>query len=113
MPDRIPTRVPARPARPRTSRRTWIAAWAALCAGGVAATAALNASSTPDPRPEKTVSAECAQRISDLDASLAKAKADAAAGGGRQETVVAVGGLRSSDAEDCDDEVTDHLKAAR
>ncbi|MFB6871613.1 hypothetical protein [Streptomyces sp. NPDC056323] len=58
----------------RMSRRSWIAAWAMLCAAGLAATAGLNASSAPDPQPEKPVSAECAERIADIETQLAKAR---------------------------------------
>lgn len=58
----------------RMSRRSWIAAWAMLCVVGLAATAGLNASSAPDPQPEKPVSAECAERIADIETQLAKAR---------------------------------------
>ncbi|MET7491298.1 hypothetical protein [Streptomyces sp900116325] len=58
----------------RMSRRSWVAAWAVLCAAGLAATAKLNATSAPAPQPEKSVSAECAERIADIETQLAKAK---------------------------------------
>ncbi|MFB7918884.1 hypothetical protein [Streptomyces sp. NPDC056061] len=56
------------------SRRSWVAVWAVLRAAGLAATAKLNAFSAPDPRPEKSVGAECAERIADIETQLAMAK---------------------------------------
>ncbi|KAB1143527.1 hypothetical protein F7R91_25675 [Streptomyces luteolifulvus] len=54
--------------------RTWVAAWAVLCAAGLAATAELNASSGPDPQPQETVSAECAECIADIEMGAALLK---------------------------------------
>ncbi|MGW4385433.1 hypothetical protein [Streptomyces sp. NPDC004685] len=42
--------------------------------GTAAATAELNASSAPDPQLEKSVSAECAEYIADIEMQPAKAK---------------------------------------
>ncbi|MEU8957271.1 hypothetical protein AB0C93_23550 [Streptomyces sp. NPDC048518] len=99
------------PARIRTSRRTWVAAWAVLCAGGIAATAGLNASATPDPHPEKSVSAECAEQIADIDAQLATAEREAARGEGNP--LLAISGIRTAGEENCDEELRDHLQGAR
>ncbi len=55
----------------RMRRRTWAVAWAVLCAAGLAATAALQNSSAPDPRPARTVSAECDELIAEVEKQLA------------------------------------------
>ncbi|WP_395570418.1 hypothetical protein [Streptomyces sp. BK79] len=89
------------------SRRRWVAAWAVLCAAGVAATAALNASPAPDPRPEKPVSRECAEYIADIEARLAEAKRE-----GEDEGVLAFSRRRAG-AEACDDEIRDHFDGGR
>jgi hypothetical protein len=94
----------------RTSRRTWVAAWAVLCAGGIAATAALNASPAPDPQPEKhaqPVSAECAEYIRHIQTELAKAKEE-----GMDDGVLAFTRIRVG-AEDCSDELRDHFNGDR
>ncbi|MFG3154892.1 hypothetical protein ACGF7W_22900 [Streptomyces sp. NPDC048219] len=98
-----PTRIPM-------SRRRWIAAWVVLCAAGLAATAALNASSTPDQRSgvdEKPVSAECAEYIADVERRLAEARQ-----GGEDDGVLAFS-RTSAGAEDCSDELRDHFGADR
>lgn len=92
----------------RMNRRTWMATWAVLCVAGLAATAALNASLAPDEQPEKSVSAECAQYIADIERQLAKAEQE-----GRKDGVVALSGLRISGEDDCDDEVRDHFGERR
>jgi predicted TPR repeat methyltransferase len=91
----------------RTSRRTWVAAWAVLCVLGVAATAGMNASSEPDPQPEKPVSAECAEYIADIETQLAKAKQE-----GKDDGVLAFS--RSTvGADDCSDEIREHFGGDR
>ncbi|MFF6916491.1 hypothetical protein [Streptomyces sp. NPDC012466] len=91
----------------RTSRRTWVAAWAVLCVLGVAATAGMNASSAPDPQPEKPVSAECAEYIADIETQLAKAKQE-----GKDDGVLAFS--RSTvGADDCSDEIREHFGGDR
>ncbi|MER5842742.1 hypothetical protein ABT099_21005 [Streptomyces prasinus] len=87
----------------RMSRRTWVAAWAVLCAAAIAATAALNASPAPDPKPEKPVSAECAAYIADIEKKLAKAKVE-----GNDDGVLAFTRTRVG-ADDCSDEILDHF----
>ncbi|MFD5839485.1 hypothetical protein ACFWHV_38910 [Streptomyces collinus] len=52
----------------------WVAVWVLLCGVGIAATAGLNAASTPDQRPEGPVSPECAEYIADIEGQLAEAK---------------------------------------
>ncbi|MFI6376616.1 hypothetical protein [Streptomyces sp. NPDC050546] len=91
----------------RMSRRTWVAAWAVLCAAGIAATAALSAFSAPDPQPEKPVSAECAEYIADIEAQLAKGKAE-----GNDDGVLAFTRTRVG-ADDCGDEIRDHFSGDR
>lgn len=91
----------------RMSRRTWVAAWAVLCAAGIAATAALNASPAPAPQPEKPVRAECAEYIADIEAQLAKAKAE-----GNDDGVLAFTRTRVG-ADDCSEEVLDHFSGDR
>ncbi|MEU1329935.1 hypothetical protein [Streptomyces sp. NPDC005865] len=104
--------MPARmPARIRTSRRTWVVAWTVLCAGGLAATAGLNASTTPDPHPEKSVSADCAQQIADIDAQLGKAEPEAARG--EENPLLAISDIRTAGEANCDEELRDHLQGDR
>ncbi|AIS02240.1 putative secreted protein [Streptomyces glaucescens] len=94
----------------RMSRRTLVAAWAVLCAAGVAATAALNASSAPDPQSgthEGPVSAECAEYIADIEARLARARE-----AGTDDGVVALSRV-SVDADDCSDELREHFSGDR
>ncbi|WP_327188229.1 hypothetical protein [Streptomyces sp. NBC_01334] len=91
----------------RMSRRTWVAAWAVLCVAGVAATAALDAVPAPDPRPEKPVSAECAEYIADIEAQLAKAKVE-----GNDDGVLAFSRTRVG-AHDCHDALLDHFSGDR
>ncbi|MEU3660953.1 hypothetical protein AB0E77_14555 [Streptomyces sp. NPDC032940] len=95
----------------RMSRRTGIAVWAVLCATGLVVTLALNASAEPDPQaeqPERPVSAECADYIADIDARLAEARQE----GGGEDGVLAFARVRSG-AEDCGDELRDHLSRGR
>lgn len=91
----------------RTSRRTWVAAWTVLCTAGLAAvtTAELNASSAPDPRPEKPVSAECAEYIADVERQLTKAKQE-----GKRDGVVAFSRIQDGSGDDCSDEIRNHLR---
>ncbi|MFI1360932.1 hypothetical protein ACH4TV_46315 [Streptomyces sp. NPDC020898] len=94
----------------RMSRRIWVAAWAVLCAAAIAATAALNASPAPDPqpeKPEKPVSAECAEHIADIETQLAKAKQEGNDDGVLSFTRTPVG------AYDCSDEIVDHFSTGR
>lgn len=86
------------------SRRAWGAAWVTLCAVGIAATAGLNASSTPDPR-EKPVSAECAEYIANIEKQLAKAKRE-----GESNEMQGFALIRVGTEDDCDDELHDHLR---
>ncbi|MFJ8785365.1 hypothetical protein [Streptomyces sp. NPDC102476] len=92
----------------RMSRRTWVGVWAVLCAAGIAATVALNASPAPDPQPEKRVSAECAEYITDIETQLAKAKEEGTADDG----VLAFTRTRAG-ADDCSDEIHDHFSGDR
>ncbi|MEV7081646.1 hypothetical protein AB0N88_24420 [Streptomyces sp. NPDC093516] len=91
----------------RMNRRTWGVAWAVLCAAAVAATAALNASPAPDPRPEKPVSAECAEYIANVETQLAEAKEE-----GNEDGVLAFTRTRVG-ADDCSDEILDHFSGDR
>jgi hypothetical protein len=81
-----------------------------LCAASFAATAALNASSTPDPQPEKSVSAECAEYIADVEAQLAKARAEQK---GKGDRVLAFSRIRTGTEDDCSDDIRDHLLGDR
>ncbi|MFJ3222705.1 hypothetical protein ACIPJS_04990 [Streptomyces sp. NPDC086783] len=89
------------------SCRTWVAAWAVLCAAGIGATAALNASVEPEAQPEKPVSAECAEYISDIETQLDRAKAD-----GNDDGVLAFS-RTTGGAEDCRDVILDHFGGGR
>ncbi|WP_256923561.1 hypothetical protein [Streptomyces sp. 13-12-16] len=94
----------------RISRRTSVAAWAVLCAAGVAATAALNASPAPDPQSEKRgrpVSAECAEYIADVERQLAKAEEE-----GDEDGALAFVRTRTG-TDDCSDEIRDHFSGDR
>ncbi|WP_399895152.1 hypothetical protein ACGH7X_38740 [Streptomyces sp. BBFR51] len=92
----------------RMSRRMWGAAWAVLCAAGLAATAGLNASSVPDQRPEKPVSAECAEYIADIEMRLAEARRE---GGGGD--VLAFSRVQAGTGSDCGEELRNHFGGAR
>ncbi|MFI1676072.1 hypothetical protein [Streptomyces sp. NPDC020607] len=100
-----------------TNRRTWIAAWAMLCAAGVAATAGLNASSAPDPSPEKPVSAQCTAYIADIERQLAEAEKQNEHEGkpeGREEQVLAFSGIRNvGEDDDCGDALRSYLRGYR
>ncbi|MER7808271.1 hypothetical protein [Streptomyces sp900116325] len=84
----------------RMSRRSWVAAWAMLCAAGLAATAKLNATSAPAPQPEKSVSAECAERIADIETQLAKAKQE-----GRGDGMLVFSRVQVGAEDDCRDDL--------
>ncbi|MEU6106670.1 hypothetical protein [Streptomyces flaveolus] len=95
----------------RIRRRTWVAAWVVLCAVGIAATAALNASPAPDAQLEKgenPVSAECAEYIADIEKQLAKAEQE----GNDDDGVLAFSRTRAG-ADDCSDEIRDHFGGDR
>ncbi|MGW1349909.1 hypothetical protein ACWCQE_11650 [Streptomyces sp. NPDC002409] len=90
------------------NRRSWVAAWVVLCAAGLAAAAGLNASSTPDPQPEKPVSAECAELIADVKAQVAKARKEDEGDG-----VLAFSRVRDGAGDDCRDALRDHFRGDR
>ncbi|WP_077797072.1 hypothetical protein [Streptomyces sp. JHA26] len=91
----------------RMRRRTWVAVWVVLCAAGIAATAALNASPAPDAQPEKPVSAECAEYLADIETQLAEARQN-----GNDDGVLALSRTRVG-ADDCSDEIRDHFGGDR
>lgn len=86
----------------------WIAVWAVLCAGGLAATTALNTSSPRDLEPTKPVSAKCGQYIANIERQLAKAKQE-----GNEDGVLAFSGIRVGTEDDCSDELRNHFAANR
>ncbi|MEV8449420.1 hypothetical protein [Streptomyces parvus] len=88
----------------RMRRRTWAVAWAVLCAAGLAATAALQNSSAPDPRPARTVSAECDELIAEVKKQLAKPGQQR-----EEEGILAFSRGSAGTLEDCDDELRRHL----
>ncbi|MFD5493277.1 hypothetical protein ACTWJ9_30170 [Streptomyces sp. GDS52] len=90
------------------SRRSWVAAWAVLCAAGLAATATLNASSAPEPQPEKSVSAECAERIADIEAQRAKAEQE-----GKEDGVLVFSRVQVGTEGDCRDDLRNHFRGDR
>ncbi|SCF56496.1 hypothetical protein [Streptomyces sp. Ncost-T10-10d] len=89
----------------RMSRRSRVAAWTVLCAAGLAATAELNASSAPDPQPEKSVSAECAERIADIETQLAKAEQE-----GKGDGVLVFSRVQVGTEDDCRDDLRNHFR---
>ncbi|MGW2083100.1 hypothetical protein ACWCOW_40585 [Streptomyces sp. NPDC001939] len=89
----------------RMSRRAWVAAWAVLCAAGFAATAQLNASSAPDRQPEKSVSAECAERIAGIETQLAKARQE-----GKGDGVLVLSRVQVGSKDDCRDDLRNHFR---
>ncbi|MFE7112701.1 hypothetical protein ACFU98_37855 [Streptomyces sp. NPDC057575] len=89
----------------RMSRRSWIAVWAMLCAAGLAATAGMNASSAPDPQPEKPVSAECAERIADIETQLAEAKRE-----DKEDGVLVFSRIQVGTEDDCRDDLRNHFR---
>ncbi|MCX5536325.1 hypothetical protein OG785_37925 [Streptomyces sp. NBC_00006] len=91
-----------------TSRRAWVAAWVVLCAAGLAVTSGLNASSEPDPQPEKPVSARCAELIAGIERQLAKNEEDGKKGG-----VVAFSRIRSAGEDDCHEAIDDRFGGDR
>ncbi|MBL3671285.1 hypothetical protein JL475_36310 [Streptomyces sp. M2CJ-2] len=88
-----------------TSRRMWVATWAVLCA---AVTAELNASSAPDPQPEKPVSAECAEYIADIERQLAKAEQE-----GKDDGVLTFSRAQVGTEDDCSKELRNHFGGDR
>ncbi|MEU6629521.1 hypothetical protein ABZ905_14710 [Streptomyces parvus] len=88
----------------RMRRRTWAGVWAVLCAAGLATTAALQSSSAPDPRPARTVSAECDELIAEVKEHLAKPGQQR-----EEEGILAFSRGSASTLEDCDDELRRHL----
>ncbi|MFC9054512.1 hypothetical protein [Streptomyces anthocyanicus] len=91
----------------RTSRRRWVAAWAVTAAVGLVATAVLDSSSTRAPRPEGPVSAVCAERIADIEKQLAKAGREGDDG------VLTFSRVEGGAADDCDEELRDHVGGGR
>ncbi|MHC5256445.1 hypothetical protein ACYSUO_01055 [Streptomyces sp. UC4497] len=91
-----------------TSRRAWGATWAVLCAAGLAVTFGLNASSEPDPQPEKPVSARCAELIAGIEKQLAKNERD-----GKKDGVVTFSRVRGSGEDDCHEALRDHFGGDR
>lgn len=92
------------------SRRPWIAVGAVLCAGGVAATLALNGSSDSGRREKAPVSAACAQYIAEVEKQLAAARAERKEDKGG---VLSFSRIRTSEQENCDEELRDHFDATR
>ncbi|MET7604115.1 hypothetical protein ABZU45_24860 [Streptomyces avermitilis] len=90
---------------PIRMNRRWVAAWAVLCAAGLAATALLNASSAPAPQPEKSVSAECAERIADIETQLAKAKQE-----GKGDGMLVFSRVPVGTEDDCRDDLRNHFR---
>ncbi|MFJ6850345.1 hypothetical protein ACIQM3_07345 [Streptomyces sp. NPDC091271] len=88
----------------RMSRRAWVATWAVLCAAGLGAAAGLNASSSPDPQTEMPVSAECAERIADLETQLAKTKQEG------NDAVLGFSRVQVGAENDCRDELREHFR---
>lgn len=94
--------------KPISMSRMRVAAWAVLCAGGLAATAGLNASSAGDSQPEKPVSAECAQYTQDIEKQLSKAEQE-----GKEDGVLAFSRLQVDAEGDCRDEFRNHFGGDR
>ncbi|MEU5328732.1 hypothetical protein [Streptomyces parvus] len=88
----------------RMRRRTWAGAWAVLCAAGLAATAALQNSSAPEPRPAMTVSAECDELVAEVKKHIAKSGQQR-----EEEGILAFSRGSASTVEDCDDELRRYL----
>ncbi|WP_406724053.1 hypothetical protein WJ438_04470 [Streptomyces sp. GD-15H] len=91
-----------------TSRRMWVAAWAVLCAAGLTVTAEPNASSAPDPEPEKPVSAECAEYVADIEMRLAKAKQE-----GKDDGVLTFSRAQVGTEDDCSKALRNHFGGDR
>ncbi|WSN46561.1 hypothetical protein OG299_02025 [Streptomyces sp. NBC_01296] len=89
----------------RMNRRSWVAAWAVPCAAGLAATAKLNASPAPAPQSEKSVSAECAERIADIETQLAKAKQE-----GKTDGTLVFSRVRVGTEDGCRDDLHIHVR---
>ncbi|WP_030861123.1 hypothetical protein [Streptomyces sp. NRRL S-37] len=92
----------------RTSRRTWVAAWVVLCAAGLVATAGLNASTAPGPRPERPVSAECAEYVADIERQVAEARQK-----GERDRVLVFSRVQNGTDDDCGEELRDRLRDDR
>lgn len=90
--------------KPISMSRMRVAAWAVLCAGGLAASAGLNASSAGDSQPKKSVSAECAQYIEDIEMQMSKAEQE-----GKEDGVLAFSRVQVDAEGDCRDELRDHF----
>ncbi|WP_069741675.1 hypothetical protein [Streptomyces sp. EN23] len=88
----------------RMSRRTWVAAWVVLCAAGLAATSALQASSASKPEPAESVSAHCDELIAEVKKQLAKAEQQR-----EEEAILAFSGGSAGTLEDCDGELRSFL----
>ncbi|MYU32796.1 hypothetical protein GTW52_06625 [Streptomyces sp. SID8358] len=89
----------------RMGRHAWVAAWAVLCAACLAATAKLNASAAQDPQPEKSVSAECVERIADIETQLAKVKQE-----GKEDGVLVFSQVQVGTEDDCRDDLHNHFR---
>lgn len=100
-----------------TNRRVWIAAWAALCVAGIAATSALNTtSSPPEPSRDRPLSADCDQRIADLDKWVAERKQERAEEReeeGKESGIVALSAVHVDDDDVCHDAITEHFDTTR
>ncbi len=92
----------------RMRRRTWVGAWAVLCAAGLAATAVLQGSPAVDPRPARSVSAECGELIAEVERQLAESGQQRG-----EEAIVAFGRGSAGTLDDCDDELRSHLSSDR
>lgn len=96
-----------------TDRRVWVAAWAVLCVAGLAATSALNAtSSTPEPSGDKPLSSDCDQRITDLEKWVAERKRERDAEG-KESGIVTLSAVHVDDEDVCHDAIAEHFAAER
>ncbi|MFF9031496.1 hypothetical protein [Streptomyces iakyrus] len=93
--------------KPIRTSRAWVAGWVLFCGVGIAATAALDTTSAPNPHPEEPVSPECAEYIADIETQLAKAKQQ-----GTDDGVLAFSRSKVG-ADDCSDEIRDHFGGGR
>ncbi|MFF3490321.1 hypothetical protein ACFYWS_03135 [Streptomyces sp. NPDC002795] len=91
-----------------TSRRAWIAAWAALCVAGLAATSALDDSSTPEQQTEKPAHADCDARIADLDKWMAAREQKE-----KESGVITLSSVQVDPEDECHDAIVDHLDDQR
>ncbi|MET8468436.1 hypothetical protein ABZY90_05295 [Streptomyces sp. NPDC006422] len=97
-----------------TNRRAWIAVWAVMCVAGLAATSALNtSSSTPEPsRDERLGSDGCDRRIADLDQWVAERKQEREEEG-KGSGIVALSAVHVDDDDVCHDAITEHFDTKR